>query len=126
MPEEILAIAKKGFCLALLILVSFVMSLPRAQEALGPMVSSMSLSGHTSRLSSALIPVPAHPSGADGLDMRLLKVRKFRRRRTNFTFNPHLSVSFLSDPSEQLLGRCRPMDDLMLSREPDPLTHPPA
>jgi hypothetical protein len=58
--------------------------------------------------------------------MRLLKVRKFRRRRTTFTFNSHLSVAFLSDPSDQTLGRYLPVDDLILSREPDPLVHPPA
>ena len=58
--------------------------------------------------------------------MRLLKVRKFRRRRTNFTFNAHLSVAFLADPSAQAVGRFLPTEDLIISREPDPLVHPPA
>ena len=126
MRGEILAITKKSFCLTLLVLVSFVMSLPRAQEALGPRASSLALSGHLSRVSSFLVPAPSQKSGPAELDVRLFKVRKFRRRRTAFTFNTHLSVAFLSDPTARASTLCLLVDDPFLSREPDPLVHPPA
>ena len=107
-------------------LVTFVMSLPRAQEALGPRGSTFALTGRLSRLASSLLPASTSKSGTDGLDMRLLKVRKFRRRRTHGAFTTHLSVAFLSDPSTQVTDRYLPANDLILSREPDPLVHPPA
>jgi hypothetical protein len=124
--KGILAITKKSFCLTLLMLVSFVMSLPRAQETLVPTASSLALVGHLSHVSSLLVPAPSQKSGPEGLDVRLFKVRKFRRRRTSFTFNTHLSVAFLSDPSARASILCLPVDDPLLSREPDPLVHPPA
>ena len=126
MQKEILAITKKSFCLTLLVLVSFVMSLPRAQETIGPRASSLALSGHLTRVSSLLVPAPSQKSGPEGLDGRLFKVRKFRRRRTSFTFNTHLSVAFLSDPSAYMSTFCLPVNDPLFSREPDPLVHPPA
>ena len=126
MCGRILAITKKSLCLSLLVLVSFVMSLPRAQDTLVPRASSFALSGHLSRASAALLPVSAHPSGPGGLDMRLLKVRKFRRRRSHLTLNTHLSVAFLSNPAARAAGRCPFVDDPHFSREPDPLVHPPA
>ena len=126
MRGRILAITKKSFCLSLLVLVSFVMSLPRAQEAPGPRASSIALSGHFLRVSSSWRPVSAPKSGPDGLDMRLLKVRKFRRRRTAPGFTSHLQVSYHQPPSLNDAGPFMPAMTLLLNRDPDPLVHPPA
>src|ERR1019366_3590922 len=98
MPGGFLAVTKKGLCLSLLMLVTFVMSLPRAQEALGPRGSTFALTGRLSRLASSLLPASTSKSGTDGLDMRLLKVRKFRRRRTTFGFTPHVQASYHQAP----------------------------
>jgi hypothetical protein len=70
--------------------------------------------------------VPSQNPVKNGLDARLMHVRKFRRRRTHFVFNRHWSVAFLSDPSAQVTRRYFSAEDLLLSREPDPLVHPPA
>jgi hypothetical protein len=107
---------KKSLCLALLMLVSFVCSLPRASEAL------MTFDACAPRFIRAGSPM----SASHGLDSRLLGIRKFRRRKSHFVFTPHLSLSFLSSPSAGAMIRWFADGHSLFSRDPDPLIHPPA
>jgi hypothetical protein len=113
MLRKISIITKKTLLVSLMVLVSFVMSLPRVQEAPHLRSSSLILSG-------------THSHGSEGVDSRLMKVRKFRRRRVSFSFNTHLSTAFLADPSDHAFERLMSPASLLFSRIPDPLVHPPA
>ena len=117
---------KKSICVSLLLLVSFVCSLPRTSEGavLGPLsVSGASrLSGTSAWLVHPVFRSPWHIR----LDSRLLHIRKFRRRRSSLSFNLHLQQAYLSAPSMGKDRGCMPSDVVLLSHLADPLVHPPA
>ena len=121
-----LEMPKRCLCLGLLVLVSFVMALPRAQEAPCLRTSSFVLSGPLPPIFSSLRPASAQKSAPEGLNTRLIKVRKFRRRRTTLGLTSHLQVSYHQAPFLNEAEHLAPAMPRLLSREPDSLVHPPA
>ena len=126
MNRKDLIFMKKGMCISLLVLVSFVCSLPRMPQTPAIRAMPSSFGAHLSSLRVSLSQVPSQNSDQDKTDTRLMKIRKFRRRRSTLSLNVHLQQAFLSAPPIRKTGSCLPVDVALLSRIADPLVHPPA
>lgn len=103
---------KRGLCLGVMLVVTFICSLPRAVQA--------DASGMVS------IQAPFSTRQPHRLDLRLMQIRKFRRRKTSFFFQSHLDTSFLSSPDLNQAKHFLLQVLTLEGRIPDPLVHPPA
>ena len=119
------AFLKKSISISLLTIASLVASLPRQSQGLPLPVPVTSAQGIFTPNASWITARPTPTPQQEHLNLRLARVRRFRRR-LEMAFRVMLTPAYMADPSAGLELKMLPLFGPHLSRDPDPLVHPPA